>query len=165
MVLNGTNTCLEVRSTQELMHVLYLVIFNLSYLKLPLFSEGRYWKGCSFGLMINNCTAKLQPPRSPWGFFQDPLCKLFQPPSALGVCESAGPMPCLLCAVRVTLRATVVAAIRMQVWRYLGWHQVQAVECNHHFWVLEAQRSFCSAGCTLQLWPSSLPVLGIVLLV
>lgn len=52
--------------------------------------------------------------------FQDPLCRLFQPPSALGVCESAGPMPCLLCEVRVTLRATVVAAIRMQVWRYLG---------------------------------------------
>lgn len=38
----SANTCLEFKSTQGLVHVLYLVIFNLSYLKLPLFSEGRY---------------------------------------------------------------------------------------------------------------------------
>lgn len=47
------------------------------------------------------------------------------------------------CAVRVTFRATMVAAIKIQVW---GWHLAQAVEYKHHFLVPAVAKIPASSG-------------------
>lgn len=92
--------------------------------------------------MIDNCAAKLQPPKSLGVFSRILLPSYFshhQPWEFVRVLA-----PChASCAVRVTFRATMVAAIKIQVW---GWHLAQAVEYKRHFLVPAVAKIPASSG-------------------
>lgn len=61
-----------------------------------------------------------------------------------------------------TFRAVMVAVIKIQIQRYLGWHLVRVIEYNTSsrfpcHWGTVAHRSFCTSGCIVLLCPRSLP--------